>query len=461
MHTGNDQGRIALAAKAMAAGNQAVSAGQTGAAIEAFARAAQLRPDLAQAHNNLGVLLRRQGKVQAAEASYRRALTLTPEDGGLHSNLGNALRELGKLEDSVACLRRAVELQPDNASFGFNLALALRDARQLDEALAMMERLAAAHPDNGDYAWDLALTRLQMTDYAKGFEGYEARWRLTRSPKRILSGPELKPGMDVAGKTVVLLSEQGFGDALQFARFVPLLARRGAKIILECQPELKGLLAGLPGVMAVVDKHSALPPHDLWAPMLSLAHILGITWKTLPNEVPYLKPPRPLARPLDRPPGCVIKAGLVWAGKTTPRDRSWPLEKLLPLMGDPRIAFHSLQLGPRKDDLAATGLDCLVRDLSPNLNSFADTAAVMMDLDLIITIDTSVAHLAGALGRPTWALLRYVSDWRWLDQPEDCAWYPSMRLFRQSDPFDFDGPVQRMAEALTNVLEARAAIPPG
>lgn len=448
--------RSQLAAQAMAAGNKALNEGKIEAAAEAFARAAQLRPDVAQGHNNLGVLLRRLGKTQAAVASYRRGLILAPDDGGLHSNLGNALRELGHLDEAVVALRRAVELQPDNTSFGFNLALALRDARHLDEALALMERLAAAHPENGDYAWDLALTRLQMTDYLAGFQGYEARWRLARSPERILPGPRLEADSDVAGKIVVLLSEQGFGDALQFARLVPLLAKRGCRIVLECQPELKSLLAGLPGVTAVVDKHAALPAHDFWAPMLSLARILGVSWENLPAAVPYLKPPHPLAKPLDRPPGCVVKAGLVWAGKTTPRDRSWPLETLIPLFGDPRVQFHSLQLGPRSADLTATGLNCLIPDLSPNLKSFADTAAVMADLDLIVTIDTSVAHLAGALGRPTFVLLRYVSDWRWLDEPEDCAWYPSLRLFRQPDPFDFHTPVAKLAEALRNVVGERA-----
>jgi Tfp pilus assembly protein PilF len=459
MHSRN-QDRSVHAAQAMAAGNKLLNDGKVEEAAEAFSRAALLRPDVAQGHNNLGVLLRRQGKTQAAVACYRRGLELAPGDGGLYSNLGNALRELGHLEESVAALRRAVELQPDSASFAFNLALALRDARRLDEALPLMERLAAAHPDNGDYAWDLALTRLQMTDYVEGFKGYEARWRLARSPERILPGPRLEADSEVAGKTVVLLSEQGFGDALQFARFVPILARRGCRIVLECQPELKGLLAGLPGVVAVVDKHAALPAHDFWAPMLSLARILGVSWETLPAEVPYLKPPRPLAQKLDRPPGCTVKAGLVWAGKTTPRDRSWPLEKLVPLLGDPRVAFYSLQLGPRAGDLAATGMNCLIRDLSPHLKSFADTAAVMADLDLIVTIDTSVAHLAGALGRPAWVLLRYVSDWRWLDEPEDCRWYPSLRLFRQADPFDFDRPVAKMAAELRRVLDARDSSAP-
>lgn len=448
--------RRADAARAMASGRAAWAAGKPEEAAAAFGTAALLAPDSAEAHGNLGVALRRLGHIGAAIASHARSLALEPGNAGFHSNMGNALREAGRLDEAVTHLRRAVALAPGTPSFSYNLALALRDARHMDEALAMMEALVAAHPGNADHAWDLALTRLALTDYARGFEGYEARWGLARTPRRDLPGQRLRPGMEVAGRTVLLISEQGFGDALQFARFVPLLARRGARVVLECLPELRDLFAGLTGVAAVVDKHAPPPPYDLWAPMLSLAHILGVTWRTLPAEVPYLRPVRKLARPLGRAPGTVLNAGLVWAGKTTPRDRSWPLEALLPLFEDPRVAWHSLQLGPRAADLAAAGADRLVRDLGPGLRSFADTAAVMAELDLIVTIDTSAAHLAGALGRPTWMLLRTVSDWRWLDEPEDCAWYPTMRLFRQPDPADFATPVGRLGAELARAVAARA-----
>lgn len=451
-----DDSRRAEAARAMAAGRAAWGAGRLDAAAAAFAAAVQLAPDGAEAHANLGVVLRRLGKIPAAVVSGARAVALAPDNPGFHSNLGNALRDGGRLVEAIGHLRRAVALAPDNRMFAFNLALTLRDARHLDEAIPLLEGLAAADPANPDYAWDLALTRLSCKDYVRGFAGYEARWGLARTPSREVPGERLRPGADVAGKTVLLTSEQGFGDALQFARFVPALARRGARVVLECLPELKDLFAGLPGVVAVVDKHAPPPAYDLWAPMLSLAHILGVTWDTLPAAVPYLPSPRRLARPLGHPPGTVLNVALIWAGKLTPRDRSWPLESLMGLMADPRVAFHSLQMGPRAADLAAIGADRLVRDLAPGLRSFADTAAVMAEMDLIVTVDTSAAHLAGALGRPTWLLLRYVSDWRWLDEGEDCAWYPTMRLFRQPDPADFATPVARVSEELAKLVEAAA-----
>lgn len=445
------------AARALAEGGAAWNAGKVELAAGLFARAALLAPDHAQAHANLGVALRRLGKVAAAIASYRRALALTPDDSALHSNLGNALREAGDLAVAEHHLRLAVAAQPEAASFRYNLALLLRDRRKHHEARDMLAALVADHPENGDYAWDLALSDLYLRDYARGFAGYEARWRLARTQRRDLPGTRWQPGMEVAGKTVFITAEQGFGDALQFARFLPLVARRGARVVMECLPELADLFAALPGVAAVVPRHAPPPAYDLWAPIMSLAWLLEISARTLPAETPYLAAPRKAVRPLPRPPGTVLNVGLVWAGKTVPRDRSWPLASLLPLFEDPRMAWWSLQMGERAADLGSSGAGALIRDLGPGIASFADTAARMAELDLIVTIDTSAAHLAGALGRPTWVLLRYVSDWRWLDEPETCAWYPTMRLFRQPDPADFATPVTRLKAALEEVVKTRQA----
>ncbi len=444
------------AADALAEGGRAWNAGQVEAAAQAFGRAALLAPSNAQAHGNLGVTLRRLGRVDAAITSYRRALALNPDDLAMHSNLGNALREAGRLEEAEVHLRRAHEARPDQASFTYNLALALRDHRRHTEARALLAGLAASQPENADYAWDLALSDLYLKNYQAGWAGYEARWGLARTARRDLPGERWHPGADIAGKTVLIAAEQGFGDALQFARFLPVIAAKGARVVVECMPELASLFAAMPSVALVVGKHTALPAYDLWAPMMSLALLLGVTWETLPAPNAYLSPPEGSALRLGRPPGTALNVGLVWAGKTTPRDRSWPLDRLLPLMEDPRIAFWSLQMGERAADLARLGVSALVRDLSPRLNSFADTAAAMAEMDLIITIDTSACHLAGALGRPTWVMLRYVSDWRWLDEPQDCAWYPAMRLFRQPDPSDFDTPVARVKQALDTLVTKAA-----
>lgn len=440
---------------ALAEGGRAWSAGQIEAAAAAFAQAARLAPDNAQAHSNLGVALRRLGRVEAAVASYRRALALTPDDPALHSNLGNALRALGRLAEAEAHLARAAAARPDDRSFAYNLALVIRDRRRQAEARQRLAHLAAAYPGDADLAWDLALTDLYLKDYRRGFAGYEARWGLARSQRRDLPGQRWQPGMTLAGKRVLVAAEQGFGDALQFARFLPLVARQGAEVVVECQRELRELFAAVPGVVQAVEKHAPLPAYDLWTPMMSLAWLLAVSWKTLPAPPAYLTPPHALTTPLERPPGCRLNVGLIWAGKTTPRDRSWPLEHLLPLMEDPRIGWWSLQMGERAADLGRLGVDHLVRDLAPRLDSFADTAAAMAELDLVVTVDSGPAHLAGALGRPTWVLLRYVSDWRWLDDGDGCAWYPTMRLFRQPTPDDFTTPVAAMGQALAAILAQR------
>ena len=428
--------------------------GRVAEAEQGFANAALLQPDWGAAHANLGAVLRRQGKPEAAVTCYRRALAAGSDDAATNSNLGNALRDLGRLEESVSALRRAVALAPDNPGFRYNLALALRDRRRNAEALAILTELAESEPANPEVQWDLALTHLYRGDYVRGFAGYEWRLKLARNPPRDAPGPRWT-GDDPAGKTVLLLSEQGFGDALQFARFVPLLAARGARIVLECLPELTDLFAGLPGVVALVHKDSPPPAYDCWAPMASLAHLLGTTFETIPANVPYLTAPAHPGLTLAAPPGQILSVGLVWAGKTTPRDRSWPLEELLPLMADPRVTFYSLQLGPRSADLKRLGVERLLRDASPVMPSFAATADVMNRLDLIITIDTSAAHLAGGLGRPVWVLLRHVSDWRWQDEPLTSPWYPSMRLFRQPDPSDFKTPVAEIKAALAALLQER------
>jgi len=440
-------------AEAKARYDVAMAAIKTGDFARAESELAQIvrqEPGWAVAHADLGVCLRRRGLPAAAVVCYRRSLALAPDRATTLSNLGNALRELGRLAEAEAALSRAVALDPASTGFRYNLALLLRDLRRPEEALAMMDAVQALQPDNAELAWDIALTRLYLDDFRQGFAGYEARERLPRSPLRIFPGLRWRGG-EVAGRTVLLVSEQGFGDALQFARFVPWLARRGVRVVLECLPELIELFAPLPGLAAVIAKGAPPPPYDLWAPMASLPHLLGIGLADLPGPCPYLTAPSYPGLRLSRPPGTRLTAGLVWAGKTNPRDRSWPLETLLPLLSDPGIGWVSLQHGARGGDLVRLGLDRLVVDAAPALTSFAATAALMAQLDLIVTIDTATAHLAGALGRPAYVLLRHVSDWRWGDLRDESPWYPTLRLFRQSDPDDFAGPVARIAQALSGL----------
>lgn len=436
------------------AAQAAAQAGRVPEAVQLYSDLAREFPAHALLHANLGMMLRRLGKLEAAVTSYQRALALAPDNPGVLSSLGNALRALGRLNEAEKVQARAMKLAPTERSLRYNYGLTLRDMRKVNEALRMFIALNEEKPDDPEVAWDLAITQLQLGDYSKGFKGYEQRWRLPRNETKLREGPHWA-GEDISGKRILVQSEQGFGDAIQFARYIPLLAERGARIVLESLPELNTLFAGLPGVEQVIAKGGESPPVDLSIPLLSLARVFGTTLATVPAKIPYLR--APVAATLPRRPGTILNVGLVWAGKPTPRDRSWPLPQLATLLEDPRFAFFSLQTGSRAAELAALGLDRLVFDLSPHLKDFSATAAAMSALDLIVTIDTASAHLAGALGRPGCVLLRYVSDWRWHDYRDDSPWYPTLRLFRQPRPDDFTQPVERLSDTIKQFADKAAA----
>jgi len=435
------------------AARAAFDAGRLPDALQLYSDLARDFPFHPMPHANLGLILRRIGKPEAAVISYQRALALVPDNPSVMSSLGNALRSLGRITEAEKLQARTLKLAPDDRSLRYNYALTLRDMRKLNEALRLLSALHAEQPDDAEVAWDLAITQLQLGDYGKGFKNYETRWRLARNETKLRDGPQWT-GEDIAGKRILLQSEQGFGDAIQFARYVPLVAARGARIVLECLPELRPLFATIPGVEEIVIKGSQTPDADLSIPLLSLPRIFGTSLATIPAQIPYLRSANVMTLP--RRPGTNLRVGLVWAGKPTPRDRSWPLPLLATLMENPQIAFFSLQTGPRAAELAAAGYDRLAVDLGPHLKDFSATAAAMNALDLIVTIDTASAHLAGALGRPTIVLLRYVSDWRWHDYREDSPWYPSLRLFRQPKPDDFAQPVERVREDLKRLASGSA-----
>lgn len=416
-----------------------------------FAELASRSPRDHSAHNNLGVLLRKHGQAAAAEVCLRRAIALAPAVAAYRSNLGNALRDLRRYDEAVVHLTEAAALDPAATGYVYNLALALRDCGRWADALTMLEDLSGKRPDDPEIAWDLALSRLSGGDLIQGFEGYEARLRLDRFPRRDLPGERWR-GEPMVGKTLFVHAEQGFGDMIQFVRFVPQLVDKGARVILECDPALAPLFVEIEGVAQVVGPvgaGKAAPPYDLWVPMGSLPRILGVDAATLSAQCfPYLKTSRHLTKPLPKPPGTRLAVGLVWAGKARPKDRSWPLEVLLPLLHDPELAFFSLQVGPRSADLAKLGVDGLVMDVGAQVRSFADTAAVMAGLDLLISVDSAPAHLAGALGLPACILLHRVNDWRWGLDGSATPWYPSLELFRQTSPDDFAGPVAAVARRL-------------
>jgi Flp pilus assembly protein TadD len=421
-------------------------------------------PDDGRALANLGVVLKHQDRPAEAIAAYRRALVLMPGEAGILNNLGLALSLLdGRTAEAARWLHRALALRPDYADAWLNLGLLMRTQNRIDAAQDHCRTALRHNPDHAEAHTLLATCLLLKGDMAAGFAEYEWRTRL----KDFVARPHVSPspawtGDEPAGRTILVHDEQGLGDGIQFARFAPLLHRRGARVVIECNDLLAGLFSTLADVAAVVGRSSPTrPPHDAHAALLSLPHLLGLT--TLPATVPYL---RPDAGRVDHwrsrlGPQRGLRVGLVWAGNPEFKDdhrRSPGLAALLPLLDVPGVTFFALQKGAGRADLAAlnTHLGPNFTDLGPEIRDFVDTAAIMDTLDLVISSCTAPPHLAGALGRPVWILLPYSADWRWLAHGDGSPWYPTARLFRQDRPGDWATVVGRVRAALVQAVTTEA-----
>jgi tetratricopeptide (TPR) repeat protein len=388
-------------------------------------------------------------------ADYRRAHALAPSDPVISNNIGDALLRLDRHQEGLDWLDRALQLQPDFVEILVNKALALFQLHRYEEAMAAYARVTALDPSDARSAWQLAHLQLLTGDFAAGWVGREARWKVPEFapdyPK--FEQPKWLGEEDISGKTVLICADEGLGDTLQFARHVPEVAARGARVILIAEDVLRRLLTGMPGVSECLPFGAReLPPFDLHCPIMSLPLALRTTLETIPSP-DYLPPlPTEIVRlwrdrlgPRNR-----LRVGLVWSGNPhqgNDRNRSMPFRTLLPLL-DLDATFVSLQKEVRPDDKALLATRTDIIDLTADLTDFVETAALIANLDLVITVCTSVAHLAATLGRPTWVMLPYVGDWRWLDGRDDSPWYPSVRLFRQDQTRDYDGVVARVRTEL-------------
>ncbi len=422
-------------------------------AASCWRRAIELRPEFVPAHNNLGSALLELGQVDAAIAAHRRALALDPRSIAALVNLGNALRQAGRPDEAAEAYRGALAVKPDEAMAHGNLGLALQDLGKLAESEAAYRRAIALRPDYADAHRNLGMLLLLLGRFPEGWAAYRWRWHTRWHPRRQFPFPAWDGGA-VAGKRLLLHAEQGLGDTIMFCRLAAVLSARGAAITLEVQPALVRLLVGLAGVERILPTGAALPQLDLEAPLLDLPGLLGLDAGNVPAAIPYLRAePERVARwraLLDGRPG--LKVGIVWQGNPNSiadLGRSLPLGTFAPLAALPGVRLIALQKGAGREQLAALPA---VGDLGPDFDAgpdaFLDTAAVMQGLDLVVTADTAVAHLAGALGRPCWIVLKSVPDWRWMLHRSDTPWYPSVRLFRQARRGDWDEVFRRVADAL-------------
>jgi tetratricopeptide (TPR) repeat protein len=441
-------------------GNALKDEGRVDEAIAAYRQAIALNPNLPEAHNNLGNALRNKGQLDEAIAACRRAIALRPNYAEAHYNLGNPLRDKGLIDEAIAAYRQAIRLKPDYAEAHSNLGNALKDKGRFDEAIAAYRQAIALSPDFSEAHNNLALALLTRGDFQQGWEEYEWRWKCKDfpSPPRNFAQPQWD-GCPLEARTLLLHTEQGLGDAIQFIRYLPLVQQRGGRIIIECQGELQRLFQTIAGRCQIVARGQPLPAFDLYCPLLSVPRIFGTNLANVPHIAPYLHADAEDTRRWQHrlaDPSSLVKVGLAWAGNPTQvndRNRSMKLEMLAPLGQIPGVRFFSLQKGEAAAEAKTPPPGLELIDRTEELKDFADTAALIANLDLVISVDTAVVHLAGAMGKPVWTLLSFVSDWRWLLQRQDSPWYPSMRLFRQPVGGDWDSVITRIVEALSHWIK--------
>ena len=431
-------------------GNLLQEKGKLIEAVDCFGKSLLLRPEHAEALNNLGNALREQGRLDEAQSALRRALDLRPNVPQIHNNLANVLRSAARTGEAIQEYRRAVTLEPRYAEGWNNLGVVLREVGQIQESIDAHRKAIAIDPAYADAHFALAFSLLLSGDFHNGWREYE--WRLRRK-----TGSQVLErnwdGADLDGRTILLHAEQGFGDTIQFARYVPLVMHRGGKVIVACQRELVRLLEHLSGVERVMPIDDPLPGFHVHCPLMSLPLVFGTDRASIPANVPYLAAdPASVAAWAKRvSPGAKLNVGLAWTGRPThpdDRNRSIPSNALAPLAAVSNVSFHSLQPGSLTSN---SGFDII--DHTDRLGDFADTAALIANLDLVITADTAVAHLAGAMAKPVWLMLPFAPDWRWMLSRDDSPWYPTMRLFRQLVPHDW-------RSVIANVCRALAGSPP-
>ncbi len=464
--------------------------GQHAAAIALIGRAIALKPDFADFHINLAIALKEAGRLEDSESRCRHAITLNPGSAKAHYTLGAVQLQRGKLDEALCSYGQTLALSPNHAEAHANRGAALQALGRVDEATAEFEWVAAARPKyppahynlglarqeqgrareaiacyrraieiNPDYAdahWNEALQHLALGEYDSGWNQYEWRWRRQGYPPQRFA-ERAWDGGSLTGRTILLTAEQGYGDTFQFIRYAALVKKRAGTVIVECQPGLKQALAFTPGIDRLVGQGETLPAFERHAAMLSLPRLLGTRLDTIPADVPYIRAdPMRVAvwrGKVKRSSG--LNAGLVWRGNpqnSDDRKRSIEAEGIAALTGIPGINWFSLQNDATEAEIAALSSKSPVRDCGPLIPDWADTAALIAMLDLVVTVDTAVAHLAGAMGKPVWVLLSAVPHWSWLRDRPDSPWYPTARLFRQKALGDWSSVVAEVEQALKTRL---------
>ncbi|HEX8521280.1 MAG TPA: tetratricopeptide repeat protein [Tepidisphaeraceae bacterium] len=426
----------------------------------AYKQSVSLDPKSAEGYGGLALILHERGDMAASIPYYEKSLAIKPDQVTVLSNFGLALAATNQLDRAFEVYNRALELRPDFTNALNNLGNAYREQLDMGKTMECYERALFFRPDHPDARWNRSLLQLLLGDFEHGWREYEWRW-LKFPEERRNFGQARWDGFDIAGKSILLYAEQGFGDTIQFARYIPLVKERGARVLVECQAELKELMESVGGIDELYERGDTIPLAQFQSPLMSLGRAFKTTVNNIPNAVPYLHAkPEKVAywREKLRAQEGTFKIGITWAGAARhhrDRERSMKLEHWMPLKSIPGVTWVSLQKGPPVNDPARANFPMV--DHTEEINTFADTAALMENLDLVLSVDTSIVHLAGALGRPVWTFMPYLPDWRWLLDREDSPWYPTMKLFRQKVINEWSDPVQRVEQELRHWVASRSA----
>lgn len=401
--------------------------GEIDNAITSFKKALSLNSELAYSYYCLGLSYDIKGKYNEALDFYKKAVNLEPKLVDAYNNMGIIMQKQGQFKEAIDFFKKAIEIEPNYAEVYSNMGLTYREYGMIENSISSYKKSLEINPNLIDAHVNLALSLLLKGDFINGWKEYE--WRKKHLPY-IFSKPFWE-GSDLSSKKIFIYTEQGFGDSIQFIRYIPLVYELGAKIILMCQKELESLFRNIKGIEELLTFGEPFPDFDFHCPLLSLPYIFNTDSESIPNNVPYLFPELLKIKKWSekvRSDNRNLKVGLSWSGK----NHANHISLFSPLLQLSNVTFYSLQKGEAASQVDNSPYNTKIVNLSNEINDFSDTAAIIENLDLVITIDTSVAHLAGALGKEVWTLLTYVPDWRWMLNRKDSPWYPTMRLFRQT-----------------------------
>jgi tetratricopeptide (TPR) repeat protein len=432
-------------------------------AVTYYQKTLKLNPQFVDAYYNLGSIFQQRGQLDEAVFCYERTIQVDPGHAMAYNNMGSILQQRGRLDEAIVLYQKSLQYNPVLLSAYNNLGLAFQEKGMFEEAMTYHRKALSLNQEHATVHFNMGVLLLMHGDLKRGWQEYEWRKKMQGYRARSFTQP-LWDGSEIDGRTILLYSEkgyEGFGDVIQFIRYAPLIRERGAKIIVECRNEIKTLLKNVKGVEQVITYNGHLPGFDFHCPFLSLPFVFRTTLKSIPSTIPYITVGPTLVRKWRekiQDNRSRFNVGLVWAGDLShPRVqyRSCSLEAFQPLSQLDGIALFSLQKGEAATMAKNPPEGMKIIDYTEAITDFADAAACMENLDLVISVDTAAAHLAGSLGKPVWTLLPFVPEWRWLLDREDSPWYPTMRIFRQPRPGDWKGVITRVGDELKRIIRDR------